>query len=253
MAMENIKSLRILIVDDEEPFRNILSNFFIKEVGYKVETAETGEEALERLKQKFFDVIVLDYKMPGISGLNVLQWIHEQKMDTPVLMLTGAGTETVAVEAMKLGAYDYLRKEYVDVDHLPIVINGIHERYQFRKEKEKRELIERERSKNIASIKTFHDTVTAIGLVVNNALAMMSLDLQEYAQDIESNVTEDSLPRVREAFAELKQQYSAIALSVRSMLTSADILHEKFTLKRPRAEENEISKEVQHNQEIQSL
>ena len=243
VTMETNMPLQILIVDDEEPFRNVLSSFFTTEVGYKVDSVESGEEAIEILKQKSFDVIILDYKMPGISGINVLQWLNEQKVETPVLMLTGAGSEPIAVEAMKLGAYDYLRKEYVDVDHLPIIINGIYERYLFRKEKEQRELVERERAKSISSIKAFHDTVSAIGLVVNNALSMMSLDLQEYAQDIESHIPSASVPRVREAFAELKQQYSAIALSVRSILTASESLSEKFIATRNKKTDTEVTSE----------
>ncbi len=241
--MEIKLPLNVLIVDDEDPFRKILSSFFTTEVGYKVDEADSGEAALEILKQKTFDIIVLDYKMSGMSGINVLQWMHEQKMETPVLMLTGAGSEPIAVEAMKLGAYDYLRKEYVDVDHLPIIINGIYERYLFRKEKEQREIVERERAKNIASIKAFHDTVSAIGLVVNNALAMMSLDIQEYAQDIESHIPVESHPRVRQAFSELRQQYSAIALSIRSILNASETLNERFTSGKGKKQSVEIPSE----------
>lgn len=62
--------------------------------------------------------------------------MYEQKNETPVLMLTAAGTENIAVEAMKLGAYDYIKKDQLDLEHLPINLNGIYERYLFRKERE---------------------------------------------------------------------------------------------------------------------
>lgn len=142
----NVRTL--LMVDDDDAFRIAMKQAISESGKYKVRSADSGESALEALQHDQFDVIVLDYRMPGISGLNVLQWMHEQKIDTPVVMMTAAGSESVAVEAMKLGAYDYVRKEQIDIDHIGILIDGVVERHLFRKEKEHREAIEREREKS---------------------------------------------------------------------------------------------------------
>src|SRR5512137_1816175 len=135
--MTNTPALHILVVDDDASFRLAVVSF-LEERGYRVDACETGEEALEFLQRGSFDVVLLDYWLPMMSGINVLQKMHEDKNETPVVMLTGAGSEVVAVEAMSLGAYDYIPKERIEVDHLPITINGAHERHLFRKEKEAR-------------------------------------------------------------------------------------------------------------------
>jgi DNA-binding NtrC family response regulator len=131
--------LRLLIVDDEDAFRLALKSA-MTDSGYLVESCDCGEAAINLLHASLFDVILLDYRMPGISGLNVLQWMLEQKMETPVIMLTAVGSENIAVEAMKLGAYDYFAKDTIDIFHLPIAINSAYERYLFKKEKTLKQL-----------------------------------------------------------------------------------------------------------------
>jgi CheY-like chemotaxis protein len=200
---------------------------------YHIETSESGEHAVELMKQKRYDVVILDYKMPVMTGLNVLQWMHEEKMETPVLMLTGAGSEVVAVEAMKLGAYDYLRKEHIEVEHLPIIINGIYERYLFRKEKELREHIEKERAKHVTSVETFQSTVTSISLILKNTLSVVSLNLDEYEQELKPYVKSEGQQRFSEAMSELRQEFSTISLGLKSMVNLADMLYQKFTSKKP--------------------
>jgi DNA-binding NtrC family response regulator len=88
----------------------------------EVVVAMSGQEAINlmRTDRDGFDVIVLDYLMPDLNGLDVLRWMHEAGVETPAFILTAAGSESVAVEAMKLGAYDYCRKEGVQVITLEV-------------------------------------------------------------------------------------------------------------------------------------
>ena len=118
--MNESDTLRVLVAEDEESFLRVLTTVLESTKRFSVYPCEEGDEAVAALKRSRFDLVVLDYKMPGMSGLNVLQWIHEQKLDTPVVMLTGAGSENIAVEAMKLGAYDYLKKDFFDRNHFPV-------------------------------------------------------------------------------------------------------------------------------------
>lgn len=208
--------LRVLVVEDDEQLRQILSNVIATEGGYLVTQCETGEDAIKRFKQEQFDVVLLDYKMPGISGLNVLQWMHEQKMETPVLMVTGAGSEVVAVEAMKFGAYDYVRKEQLDIEHLPIIINGIHERYLFKKEKERRSQLEQEREKDFRAIQDFREMVLSITQIMDNALGKMSETIDKYKDDS----------------AEMRQCQSVISFGMRSILDSASTLCDRLLSER---------------------
>lgn len=219
----------ILVVDDDDSFRLVIKQVLSSAGNYRVDDCDSGEAALTALQLERYDVVILDYKMSGISGLNVLQWMHEQKIDTPVVMLTAAGSESIAVEAMKLGAYDYARKEHVEIDHISILISGVIERYLFRKEKERREMIEREREKSLVAIETFHSTLASIVQIVNNSLSMVSLNIQEHETELKPFVTPEGQQRLAKAFAEMKQEYAVISSAVKSMLNMANVLHGNFT------------------------
>lgn len=228
-AGQSMEGRTILMVDDDDAFRIAMKQALSSGGKYRVRSADSGEAAIEALQHDRFDVILLDYRMPGISGLNVLQWMHEQKLDTPVVMMTAAGSESIAVEAMKLGAYDYVRKEQVEVDHIGILIDGVYERYLFRKEKDRREAIEREREKSLVAIETFHSTLASIAQIVNNSLSMVSLNIQEHETKVRPYVSDEGQQRLAQVFADLKQEYSVIASAVKSMLDMANVLHGNFT------------------------
>ncbi|MGB2869703.1 MAG: response regulator [Bacteroidota bacterium] len=220
--------LSILIADDEDPFRLVIREILTGN-GFKVEAVDSGESAIDALGRQRFDVVVLDYKMPGSSGLNVLQWMVEQKMDTPVIMLTAAGSEFVAVEAMKYGAYDYLRKEHIDINHLEVIINGVYERYQFRKEKERREHIERERALSLVAVEIFHNTLASLAHTVSASLGKASTALDQTENALAPFVRNEGRQLFLNAFSQLKQEYGAIAEASMSMLRAANLLHGNFT------------------------
>jgi DNA-binding NtrC family response regulator len=113
----------ILIVDDELIMRESLAGW-IERDGHRTETAESGEEALEKLESRRFDIALVDIKMEGISGLDVLKHIKESDLDTAVIMITAYGSVSTAINAMKNGACDYLLKPF-DPNELGIVIEKI--------------------------------------------------------------------------------------------------------------------------------
>ncbi len=104
-------SVRVLVVDDEHPTR-LLMEKELPRAGYAVTTAESGEEALEKVRSADFDVILLDLKMPGIGGMEALRRIREAGAAGEVVILTGHPDVDSAIAAMKLGAYDYLTKPF---------------------------------------------------------------------------------------------------------------------------------------------
>jgi CheY-like chemotaxis protein len=218
---EQPKPLKILFAEDEDSLRVIMAEILTNHAGYDVDTCSNGSEAISLLKQKPYDVIVLDYKMPGVTGLNVLQWMHEQKMETPALILTGAGSETVAVEAMKLGAYDYIRKEYVEMEHLPIIINGVHERYLFKKEKNLRKRLA---ETNVEEIVKFIDTVAPISAIMENAIAKLSTDVEKYDQELKPEYDDEAEQNLRDALSSIKQDLSVISFAVSSVLNMTHAL-----------------------------
>lgn len=108
---------QILVVDDDAGFRRLLETILTGE-GYQVETAGTVAEAIRACGRKQFHLLVSDLKLPDGEGLDVLRWSKEHTPSTPVIMITGFGTVASAVEAMKLGAADYLGKPLSSPDEL---------------------------------------------------------------------------------------------------------------------------------------
>lgn len=221
-------ALRILFAEDEATFRLSVKKA-LSDYGYIVEAVESGEDAVAALNHQEFDVIILDYTMSGISGLNVLHHMHEQKDDTPVIVLTGTGSESIAVEVLKLGAYDYIRKEHLELRHLPIIVNGVHERYLFRLEKEQRMQAVRERELVASLLDSFHDATSSLARLVNNSLAVLSLNIQEYAQTLLPHVEESAKDQFRLAFQELDREYNLIASTVKTMLNLSTALQNRLS------------------------
>jgi DNA-binding NtrC family response regulator len=159
--MNGADKLNVFIAEDEESFLRVVTTVLESTQRMTVRSCESGDEAIEALSKSRYDVIILDHKMPGKTGLNVLQWLHEQKSTSPVIMLTGAGSENIAVEAMKLGAYDYVRKDQFDKYHFPIIVTSVYERYCFRKEKEQRESDAKAQEIYLASLELLRNSVAS--------------------------------------------------------------------------------------------
>jgi two-component system response regulator PilR (NtrC family) len=102
---------RILVVDDEESIREFLDIMLRKE-GYDVTTVEDGAKAIDILKKKSFDLIISDLQMPNVTGMELLKYVKDNYPDLLFMMITAFGTTENAVEAMKMGAYDYLTKPF---------------------------------------------------------------------------------------------------------------------------------------------
>ncbi|MHC1758731.1 MAG: response regulator [Negativicutes bacterium] len=105
----------ILIVDDEKNIQFVITKC-LEDAGYGVVTASDGESALTKIGKESFSIVILDIKMPGMDGLQVLQRIKALVPEQRVIMITAHGTIDTAVEAMKLGAMDYLQKPFTPED-----------------------------------------------------------------------------------------------------------------------------------------
>lgn len=105
------ESRRVLVVDDEEIVRSLLQQI-VKEAGYDVVTAASGQEALDKVSRMNINAVFLDVNMPGISGIDVLRELTANWPDICVIMATGVADTQTAVEAMKLGAYGYITKPF---------------------------------------------------------------------------------------------------------------------------------------------
>lgn len=118
---------RILLVDDEKNILKVMSASLKKE-GYDVETARSGEEAIGKIGNNRYNLVITDYKLPRINGLDLLQELKSKDPELPIIILTAYGTIEKAVEAMKKGAYNYLTKP-INLEELNIVVSDAIERY----------------------------------------------------------------------------------------------------------------------------
>ena len=223
----NQKRLRVLLVDDEESYVKIVALGLSEEEDFDVVTATSGQEAIQLIEsnKSGFDVIVLDYRMPGLSGLDVLRWIHDSKIETPSFMLTAAGSEFVAVEAMKLGAYDYCRKEDTDLPHLANLIRATHERHMFRVTT----AIEEQRTLEILLDKEAtdkaQDAVNSITPALNSAFANISADLEATSDTWYSDLPVEMQRELKLLFQDLKMEFSRIEAAVRALLALYVVLY----------------------------
>ena len=103
---------KILVVDDEASIREFLEIMLKKEKKYEVTLAEDGEQAINMLKKKTFDLVISDLQMPNKTGMDVLNYINQMCPQTMFMLITAFGSTEIAVEAMKLGAYDYITKPF---------------------------------------------------------------------------------------------------------------------------------------------
>lgn len=102
---------RILVVDDEESIREFLE-IMLKKEGYEVSTAEDGQKAKDILQKKSFDMVISDLQMPNVTGIELLKHVKDSYPETVFMLITAFGTTETAVEAMKMGAYDYVTKPF---------------------------------------------------------------------------------------------------------------------------------------------
>ncbi|GAB4183499.1 MAG: sigma-54 dependent transcriptional regulator [Calditrichia bacterium] len=125
----------ILIIDDEEAQRLSLSRF-LKKKGYQVLEAESGEKGLELLDEQSVDLVITDFRMPGISGMEVVKKVKNDNPHVEVIVITAYSNIEEAVEIMKQGAYDYLTKP-INLDELAILIDRVREKHLLRTENQR--------------------------------------------------------------------------------------------------------------------
>jgi len=172
----NPETAYVLVVDDEEGIRIGAERILIR-MGLKVLTAARGKDALDIMEKEDVSIVLLDLKMPGLDGMQVLRRIKETNLNILVIVITGYATVETAIEAMKQGAYDFIAKPF-EPDQLRIVVNRAREKIKLTYEAESLEL---ERKRTLADLGTEKSRVRTIieslpnGIVVTNSLGQVAL------------------------------------------------------------------------------
>ncbi len=223
--------MKVLLVDDEGFFISLIASQLHDEFGYNVDTAFSGKEAVEKISRakRGYDVILMDYMMPEMTGLNVLQWMHEQKYETPVVMLTAAGSENVAVEAMKLGAYDYLRKEHIDIQRIAIVVQSTQERHQFRIARELELEKEREIRLNLEATEKVRRLLNTIAPRLNEDFAAVGVELELRSKLITESLSEEGRAHLDAMLRELRRHVGSIENGVRGLFSLYKIMYARYS------------------------
>lgn len=171
MTHQKIKQ-HILIADDDTSITDLLSDL-LSEVGYIVDCVHTGTEVLERLKDPTsYQLVLMDVKMPGLDGLEVLEQIRQKSIDLPVIMITGFGASSVAIRAMQMGAYDYLNKPF-NLDEVLLVVKRVFEYQELASRVRSLEGRTDIRERMIGQTPVMHDVYKTIGRVAQSNASIL--------------------------------------------------------------------------------
>ncbi len=179
----------ILIIDDEEAMRDSCTQILVKE-DCRVETAESGEIGLEKVKEFKPDLVLLDLKMPGLSGMDVLKELPKIDPHLITVVITGYATVESAVDAMKQGAYDFLPKPFTP-NELRVIVNRGLERRQFILENKRLQKEQEKMRENFVSMIS-HELKSPLAAVQQNLMVLtggMAGDVSEKANHILMRVT----------------------------------------------------------------
>lgn len=176
LKTENNKDISILVIDDEESIRTG-SERILSRMGYLVFKASKGLEGLDILSSQKIEIVLLDLKMPGMDGMEVLSLIQKLHPDILVIIITGYATLETAIDAMKQGAYDFIPKPF-EPDQLRIVVNRAREKIRLKEETKKLAL---ERQRNLADLGAEKSRIRTIveslpnGVLVTNVSGQIAL------------------------------------------------------------------------------
>jgi len=180
----------ILIVDDEESIRDILYRK-LKAEGYYCDVAADGKEALRKVATKDFDLVLTDIKMPGLSGMEVLSQLITERPDISVVMITAVVDTKTAVDAMKLGAYDYVTKPF-DLDDVSMRVKRALERRRLVLENKEYQLrLEQKVEQQVGQIRQYYQEAI-------KALSREQIALQE-VEAVRRTVNVEAVPRAEVA------------------------------------------------------
>lgn len=213
--IKEYKNLNILFVDDDAAFSKTIAMMLHEGFGHNTKLAGSAYQAYAEIQRSNFDVILLDYKLDDGSGLDVLRWMNAHSIDTPVIFLTGHGCEEVAVEAMKLGAYDYVNKGHISFDYIPVLVHQTRERH----------LVVRQQRQRNTAIQAFQNAVHSSLFLITQSIA----NIQSQLDNCQSDVPGGGFPpeRVNETLRDIGQETRLINETIASLNDLNELLSQE--------------------------
>ncbi|MEA3328784.1 MAG: hybrid sensor histidine kinase/response regulator [Candidatus Omnitrophota bacterium] len=235
------REIKILHIDDSPIDREIMAEALkaIEDFEIKIESARTATEGLEKaagVKDRF-DVIIVDYKMPGLTGVDFMRKLKEKNIDIPVIMSTGAGSEKVAVEVMKLGAYDYMLKDEAFRGGTSLVVKRTLQRYE---EKKERERLEAETKEYDRKLKKANEELRKVSQMKSDFVSIVSHELRTPLSSIREGVSQ-VLDGVTGEINNKQRKYLAISIEEIDRLNK--IVNDLLNISRLEAGKVELNKE----------
>jgi two-component system NtrC family response regulator len=202
--MSRVPKFRILIVDDEKVQLEMLEGFLVKQ-GYEVTAAEDGQKALEKFKSGTFDLVLTDFRMPGMDGIQLLREVRRLQPQVLVVIMTAYGTVGTAVAAMKEGAYDYLTKP-IDLDELLLLTQRVGR--EVRLGQENLELKEQLREKFkvnfiVSASRQMEEALNLVGRVSQSSATVLILGESGTGKELIARAIHYSSPRADQPFVKV--------------------------------------------------
>jgi signal transduction histidine kinase len=217
---------KILVIEDEDEVRQSYDDMF-SFFGYDVESVPNGREGMSRITKKDYDIVVTDLNMPEMNGIDVLKYIKKKKPYIEVIVITGYATLENAIEAMKVGAYDYFAKP-VDIEHVRIVISKCVQQIQSRRENEElRSLTQRLKELNELKDKfitiTNHELRTPV-TVLKGYIELIDYFLEETRNDNINEAIEIVSETMRELVGIVEQMHDISSFDYgKKRMTTGDV------------------------------
>ena len=222
--MKNAKNEKILLVEDEEYLLKSLEVFLRNETKYEIFSASNGKEAIEIINSKEIDLILTDLKMPEIGGIELMEYVKNKSADIPVIAMTAFASLNSAIEALRLGVYDYLIKPY-EFDMVLIVINRAIERIRLTK-----------KASEVEKLNVIAEAAVTLNHEINNPLTgimgNLELMLDNFPDDKED---------VKKAMKVVLENSQKIADVVRKFQTIKKYVTTEYASKQPMLDLNKAS------------
>ena len=237
-------NLSILLIDDDKAFIDAIAFQLRGERKHKTTVVYSGAEGAHVLESTTsgIDVVLVDYEMPEMNGLDFLKWMKSNRRETPVIMLTAYESGSVAEQAMKLGAYDYIRKDKLELSILTHAIDATHERHLYHIDQQFEEERLREMGLDSQATDKARDVLSTVSPPLNTAIASINYELEVKSEDVLRDLDSTARAKVKSMFENIAKEIRVLETSVRGLLTLYRILYAHHT---EQAEIDEIKKELE--------